>query len=125
MKWSKVHERVRDRERKRGNDPDDVHRHGDGPLPGAFDRYPEDLPVSIVLGQDDQGWKKGTRGIDPEWDVLESGNHKRDMFLVWEVEVGKLARQPPAVETGDGKRISCQCRRPNDHKHRHEVVKAV
>jgi hypothetical protein len=95
-----IYERVHDGKQKCGNYPDNVHRHGDRPLPCAFGRYRKDLPVSIVLNQ---GWKKRTRGIDPERDVLEGGKSERDMILVGGVEVGELTCQPFTVETGDGK----------------------
>ena len=49
------------------------------------------------------------RDVNPEGDVLEGGNRERDVILVREVEVDELTRQPPAVEAGNGKRISRQC----------------
>ena len=57
--------------------------------------------------------------------MLEGRDSKGDVVTTREVEGGELMHQPSTVEAGDGKRISCQCRRADGYKHGDEIVKTV
>ena len=85
-----VHEGVHDGERKSHQHPDNVHCHGDGPLPSALGSLREDLPVSVILGQDDQGWEERPGDVERERDVLEGGNGLKDVGLVRVPEIQQL-----------------------------------
>jgi hypothetical protein len=69
----KIYQGVYNGEQESDQRPEDVHGHGDRPLPGASGRLAKDLPVSIVLWQNDQGGEKAGFGADAERDMLEGG----------------------------------------------------